>query len=168
MTASAWSGFHREIPQARLLIAGGIGYRKAKKTDASKTLEQTPGIELLGRVQRSELSHIYSLADALFFVKEGGPMVTSSKIYEYIATGLPIAALGAADVGARIEISDYPRVHWGDLADPVSGTRALVAAAADAAHSPALAHHSEQVLSFNRATTFEREAAGVISGAIGS
>ena len=164
--SAAWTGFREAIPNARLLVAGGIGYRKAMRTEASKLLEATPGIELLGRVPRAELSTAYGKADALLFAKEGGPMVTSSKIYEYVATGLPIAALGASDMGARGVIRDYPRVHWGDLSDPVSGARAFLAASADAANQPRLSNHSESVLHFNRAATFERAGGSIVDAVI--
>ncbi|MCH9815777.1 MAG: hypothetical protein K0U64_04900 [Actinomycetia bacterium] len=164
--AAAWSGFRDSIPNARLLIAGGIGYRRAKRTPASIALEGTAGIELLGRVPRAELSAAYAAADGLLFAKEGGPMVTSSKIYEYIATGLPIAALGAPDMGARTVVGDYPRVYWGDLADPVSGARAFMAATTDAASQPPLSNHAESVQHFNRAVTFEREAGHVIDSVV--
>jgi hypothetical protein len=45
------------------------------------------------------------------FLKEGSGMVTSGKVYEYVATGLPIVSMLAAQHDARRILDGYPRWH---------------------------------------------------------
>lgn len=156
LVAAAWRIFRNSNPTARLLMVGGIGYGNSISTPASQILAETPGVELMGRVNRRRLGEIYGQASVLLFAKEGGPLVTSSKIYEYVATGLPIAALGTPDLGTREEMAGYSLVHWGDLTNPASGSVAMELALADASVrrtqgvAPQAAHRFERSAAFSR------------------
>ncbi|MDR1633629.1 MAG: glycosyltransferase family 4 protein [Bifidobacteriaceae bacterium] len=112
-------------------------------------------IEFPGPAPRSDLPAIYADTDVLLFIKEGGPMATSSKIYEYTATGLPIASSMAAEHDARRVLEGRPL--WFDAAEhtPEGLARALVAAAEHdptAAELAAARTHGE---AFRRDRTFD-------------
>ncbi len=66
-------------------------------------------------------------------------MVTSGKVYEYVATGLPIASVLDPSHDAQRVLSGYPRWYPAAREDAASLAAALVAAAQDSAsHTDAL------------------------------
>ena len=89
------------------------------------------GVQILGSVPKSGVMDVYQESSVLVFFKEGRSLVTSSKIYEYMSTGLPIVAVVSWDHDSRRVLAGYPRVHFGDLDDPRSWSRALLAAHQD-------------------------------------
>jgi len=60
-------------------------------------------------------------------------MVTSGKIYEYMATGKPIAVVADSEQDSRRVLADYPRVHVAESTDADAVASAMAAALADAA-----------------------------------
>jgi glycosyltransferase involved in cell wall biosynthesis len=94
------------------------------------------GVKWSEPVLKRDLAAVYASADVLLFIKEGGPMATSGKVYEYTATGLPIASSMAPGHDARAVLGGRPL--WFDAAEhtPAGLAAALVAAAA---HEPTAA-----------------------------
>jgi hypothetical protein len=76
----------------------------------------------------------------LLFAKEGSRMVTSGKVYEYVATGLPIASVLEPEHDAQRVLSGYPRWYPAELQGARALANALVAAARDSRS------HSEDVV----------------------
>jgi hypothetical protein len=64
----------------------------------------------------------------LVFLAGGGRYVTSGKIFEYMATGLPIVSVHAPDIAAREVLRDYPLWFSADSLDVDELARSFVAA----------------------------------------
>lgn len=90
------------------------------------------GVHHRGPVEKSKVAGVYDDADALLLLLGAGRFVTSGKVYEYLATGLPIVSLHEPGNGASDILRDYPL--WFPARDlTVDGiSEALVAAAAAA------------------------------------
>lgn len=118
--------------RGRLRIVGQIGYWGASATEQDRLEREYrgDGIDFLGRVPTRAITDVYATSDALLFAKEGGAMVTSGKVYEYVATGLPVvAALEAVHDAWRV-LEGHERLFPADPADVPT----LAAAMVDALH----------------------------------
>ncbi len=121
----------RELTGARLQIVGQLGH-SGRGTAEQRQIAATyrrHGLVFRDRVAKGSIAEVYAESDLLVFAKEGEGFVTSGKIYEYVATGLPIASMIAPEHDARRVLSGYPR--WHDAAE--STTRAFADAAVRAA-----------------------------------
>lgn len=104
------------------------GSRGRKQADV---IRRTPSVRLRGRVPRSSLANEYADLDALVFVAPGGSNITAGKVYEYVATGLPIVALGAEGQDAMRVLGGYPRLHSAQLDDELAAVEAFCGAVSD-------------------------------------
>ncbi len=126
-------------PDAELRLYGGLGHVRANRTQQLLIQEsEAIGVRHMGRWPKARIAEAYRDIDVLVFAKEGGRMVTSGKVYEYVATGKPIAAVVETEHDSRRVLSAYPRVH---LAADDHGAEAwaeafLTAAADEDAHDP--------------------------------
>lgn len=102
-----------------------------------EALEAAQGVRVLGAVPKSGVTSVYEETAVLVFFKEGGSLVTSSKIYEYMATGSPIVAVIPKQHDSHRVLSGYPRAHIADLADPDSWAQAFLSAWTDAQNGDA-------------------------------
>ncbi len=93
------------------------------------------GVVHMGRWPKNRITEAYSDIDVLVFAKEGSGMVTSGKVYEYVATGLPITSTIEDEHDARRVLAGYPRWHPAAAQDPDALAAAMVEAAEDAAAS---------------------------------
>ena len=66
------------------------------------------GVTYSGPVAKRDLAALYSGWDALVFMHVGGRYVTSGKVYEYMATGLPIVSGHATEHDASVLLGGYP------------------------------------------------------------
>lgn len=91
-------------------------------------------ISYRGPVAKREIGRVYAGFDALLLVLGTGRYVTSGKVYEYAATGLPIVSVHDPGNAASDVLQDAP--SWFPVADlsPEQIAQALIAAA-DAAQS---------------------------------
>jgi hypothetical protein len=111
------------------------------------------GISLGRQVGRGGLTELYGQTDALVFIIHGGPMMTTGKVYEYAATGLPIVSVMVPEHDARRVLAG--RRLWFDAEEmsPAALARAFVAAAG---HQPTPA---EAAAARQQAGRYRREAA---------
>ncbi|MFN8125168.1 MAG: glycosyltransferase [Candidatus Nanopelagicales bacterium] len=138
---------------SRLVITGGLGYRE--QSPAQRELLRTAeadGVELRGPVPKADIADAYRECDVLVFAREGGGLVTSGKIYEYLASGLPIAAVVPAEHDSRRVLADAPRAHVRDDDAGDAWVEVLGAALADARDGSA----REAALSFGAALSRDR------------
>jgi len=105
------------------------------------------GISGRESVPRVSLGDLYRQTDVLVFLKEGKGMGPSGKIFEYLATGLPIIAALDQEHSARQILSGRELVFYSEAVESEALAQALVAVAQ---HQPtakevAQAHrHAEQ------------------------
>jgi len=96
-----------------------------------------PGLASLGishreRISRTALARVFGETDVLVFMVPGGPLVTSSRIYEYAATGLPIVAGVAPDHSAQKVLAGRDLVFQAGSVESNALSKAIIAAASRA------------------------------------
>ncbi|MEO8108309.1 MAG: glycosyltransferase [Actinomycetes bacterium] len=87
----------------------GAGYASGANAYA-KTIGQhgANGVRYHGPVPRSEVAKVYDDSDALVLALPGGRFMTSGKVYEYMASGLPIVSAHGYEHGAADILEGYP------------------------------------------------------------
>ncbi|MCL2802877.1 MAG: hypothetical protein FWD29_02800 [Micrococcales bacterium] len=108
------------------------------------------GIDHRDRISRTAMPDLYRQTDALVFMVQGGPLVTSSKIYEYIATGLPIVSATVRDHSARQVMAGRDLVFEAGAVQPDAIARAFVQAAERAPRPQETAQAHEHAEAFRR------------------
>lgn len=152
-----WRRVRDSQPQGELAIVGNIGFRQTLgrlQREQRDTMMATPGVAVSGRMAKQELQDLYATTDVLLFVKEGGGLVTSGKIYEYMATGRPIVALCSPDLDTLRVMAGYPRMWQADFRDHAAGA-AAIAAAFDAVGDGRLAQGQAHGAQFERRAILE-------------
>lgn len=66
------------------------------------------GLAYEGPISKREVANFYQSVDALLLILPPGKYVTGGKTAEYLATGLPIVSIHAADSAASTILRDYP------------------------------------------------------------
>jgi hypothetical protein len=118
-------------------------------------------------VPKADVANVYATWDALLLILIGGRFVTSGKVYEYMATGLPIVSLHEKDHDASFLLQDYPL--WTDahgenseqLARSFSAAARLVESATPEQRAAARAHASKYERHVIMAPAIERLVARV-------
>lgn len=151
LIAEAWRQARSRSPLlhgAELQMVGHFGHAGTMTAEqAALRAEFAPdGVVFPGRRSKDRIAAAYAETDALLFAKEGSRMVTSGKVYEYVASGRPIVAVVEREHDARRVLDGYPRLHDAgaasvdaasvDAASVDSVAAALVAAADDAVNHP--------------------------------
>jgi glycosyltransferase involved in cell wall biosynthesis len=103
-----------EMAQARADIWGSI---TAPKSVAAAILPDAEpyGVHYRGPVPKAQVTEVYEAADVLLLTLSAGRYVTSGKVYEYMATGLPIVSIHEPTNAASDVLRDYPL--WVPAAD---------------------------------------------------
>ncbi|WP_247673192.1 glycosyltransferase [Micromonospora sp. C51] len=66
------------------------------------------GVVVGGSVPKAEVVNFYSRWDVVVLMVTGGKYMTSGKVYEYMATGLPVVSAHEAEHDASTLLSTYP------------------------------------------------------------
>jgi hypothetical protein len=121
-------------PNAELRFYGQLGHAGFGEMSQVSLLDRNKpyGVKHLGRWPKTEIDHAYGQLDVLIFAKEGGSMVTSAKIYEYVATGRPIVTVADSSVDSWRVMRGYPRTHQPRSMTPKDLAETFVAAWQDA------------------------------------
>jgi glycosyltransferase involved in cell wall biosynthesis len=95
------------------------------------------GVHHRGPVAKSDVAAVYEESDVLLLVLGAGRFVTSGKVYEYLASGLPIVSVHEPGNGASDVLREYPL--WFPVEDLTATSigQALAAAADAARHADA-------------------------------
>lgn len=98
------------LADARLELHGHIGRSPDPSPAITAWLSaaEAEAITYEGPVPRSEVKHVYDRFDALVLALASGPGVTSGKVYEYAATGLPIVSVHERDSAASTLLRNNP------------------------------------------------------------
>lgn len=99
------------LADARLEFRGHMGAGYAAGTGGHATLVQErarDGVRYLGTVPKTEVAQVYSGWDAMLLAIIGGRYMTSGKVYEYLATGLPIVSAHVPEHDATEVLRGYP------------------------------------------------------------
>ena len=145
----AWHAVQASSSESNELhIFGDVGSARGAVTGIGARLVDAAddGVVLHGHVSKPRIADAYESVDALLFVKERSPLITSARVYEYAATGLPIAALGLRDTDAGRVLDGYPRLHLAPAG--IEGGAATIRAALQDAHSDGSDQRAETARAF--------------------
>ncbi|MFI7521384.1 glycosyltransferase [Micromonospora globbae] len=111
---NAWREARKQDPllrNARFEIRGHIGAGANREANGLTELIReaaVDGVSFGGPVRKAEVAETYAGWDALVLILIGGRYVTSGKVYEYMATGLPIVSVHEVDHDASRVLDGHP------------------------------------------------------------
>ncbi|MEI7778627.1 MAG: glycosyltransferase [Actinomycetes bacterium] len=125
------------ISNAKLDIRGYLGFYGTPRPELQAIVDGAldDGLKFGGSVPKTEVGNLYATWDVLLLVLGSGRYVTSGKVFEYLATGLPIVSVHDPGNAATDVLRGYP--SWFPAA---SLAPADIAAALSAAMQAAQAH----------------------------
>lgn len=107
---NGWSDALPHLPEgSELLLAGHLGYFGDRSPNLRETVD-TPvgGYSYLGPLQKREVASFYAGLDVVVVPIPKGEMVTSGKIYEALAIGIPLVCVQPRGGGARTLLDEHP------------------------------------------------------------
>ncbi len=149
---NAWKAAREKEPllaNARFEVRGHIGNgagREANRHTEILKQAEADGVHFGGPAAKAEVASIYSGWDAMVLILIGGRYVTSGKVYEYMATGLPIVSAHVVEHDASNVLSGHPLWTGAVGIDEEGLTESFVRAAhmavetSDEVHAEAMAH----------------------------
>jgi glycosyltransferase involved in cell wall biosynthesis len=111
------------------------------------------GLRYCGPLSKTAVGAAYAAFDVLLLVLGSGNYVTSGKVFEYLATGLPIVSVHDPSNAVSDVLRDYPRWHPTRSLAPTDVAEALLAAAEDVTRPQA----GVEVRALEYARQFRRE-----------
>ena len=100
---------HPEVAgTSRLLVVGMRTAHDSSLSDLGRRMDQRPTIERQARLGREEVLGLQQQADLLLHVGFGEKQVLPLKLFEYIASGRPIAQVGSG-MSEQVEIIERTR-----------------------------------------------------------
>ncbi|CAM3314251.1 glycosyl transferase [Nocardioides dubius] len=87
------------------------------------------GARYLGPLPKGQVRDVYAGFDVLLLIIGSGRYLTSGKVYEYMASGLPIVSVHDPSIDASRVLADYPGWFPAASLEPADIADALVAAA---------------------------------------
>ncbi|GAA2104735.1 hypothetical protein GCM10009841_23030 [Microlunatus panaciterrae] len=99
------------LADARFELRGHVGAganREANGITEALGAAAADGVSFGGAVSKGDVPALYDRWDVLILMLIGGRYVTSGKVYEYMATGLPIVSAHAAEHDASTVLQRYP------------------------------------------------------------
>ncbi|MGL4174373.1 MAG: glycosyltransferase [Actinomycetota bacterium] len=99
------------MSRSTLEFRGHMGAGIAKAANAHARLisqYSNDGVSYLGPVAKKDVAGVLAEWDVLVLVLTGGEYVTSGKVYEYMATGLPIVSAHVGTHAAAEVLTGYP------------------------------------------------------------
>src|SRR5690606_3817139 len=98
------------VARSKLTFRGRLGHFAEPDAVAAALLNEyrDESVSYLGPVSKTQVSEVYQGFDALLLIISRSRYVTSGKVFEYAATGLPIAALHHPETAATEVLSGHP------------------------------------------------------------
>ena len=158
-TLEGWRRARAESPliaRSRLVIAGRLGHFATPDPAALALLDEfaADGVEYAGPVSKTDVSRVYRGFDVLLLILGASRYVTSGKVFEYAATGLPIVSIHDRVTAASETLTGYPSWHL----TPALTTEAIAATLIAATGDPAVHDPARQQQNQGWAKRFERSA----------
>jgi glycosyltransferase involved in cell wall biosynthesis len=137
------------LANARFEVRGhnGHGARRGANLQADLLRDaESDGVTYGGPVAKAEVAAAYARWDAMVLILIGGRYVTSGKVYEYMATGLPIVSAHAIEHDASNVLKGHPLwtgargIDAKAIADAFVDAAHLAVESTEAQHAEAMAH----------------------------
>lgn len=137
---AGWRTAHERDPRVRTATAaihGYLGFYATPRPDLLKLVEEAAdtGVSYEGPAGKSDIGAVYDSFDVLLLILGAGAYVTSGKVFEYIATGLPIVSVHDPGNATSQVLQGYPlwfpaaSLEPGDVADALSRAAAAAVSA---------------------------------------
>lgn len=116
---------------ARAELYGYLGFSAVPDAELATELRRAEdaGVSYRGPLAKQDVGPRYAEFDVLLLLLGNGRFVTSGKVFEYMASGLPIVSVHATDLDATTVLRDYPLWFPAARLDGPSVAAALTAAA---------------------------------------
>lgn len=149
---NAWRAARAKEPllaNATFEVRGHIGNGSGREANRhAEVLKQAEvdGVRFGGPAAKAEVASIYARWDAMVLILIGGRYVTSGKVYEYMATGLPIVSAHVVEHDASNVLRGHPLWTGAVGIDEEGLTESFIKAAhmavetSDEVHAEAMAH----------------------------
>jgi glycosyltransferase involved in cell wall biosynthesis len=149
---NAWRTARRSEPllaNARFEVRGHIGAGANRESNAhTEILKQAEEDNVFfgGPAAKAEVASIYASWDAMVLILIGGRYVTSGKVYEYMATGLPIVSAHVVEHDASNVLQGHPLwtgavgIDEEKLAESFARAARMAIETTDEEHAEAMAH----------------------------
>ncbi|MGC5616679.1 glycosyltransferase [Georgenia sp. Z1491] len=129
-----------DVARARLVLRGHVGHQGApdERTLAMLAEFAGDGVEHGGPVPRAEVAQVYAGFDVLALPLIPGRYVTSGKVFEHAATGLPVVSVHGPESAASSVLEGHPAwvltesMSADDVADALVAGAALARSATPA------------------------------------
>ncbi len=99
------------VARSRLEVRGQIGSGAAREANAHMELLRQragDGVSFGGPAPKAEVPDIFASWDVLILMIMGGKYMTSGKVYEYMATGLPVMSAHEVEHDATTVMTGHP------------------------------------------------------------
>jgi glycosyltransferase involved in cell wall biosynthesis len=99
------------LARSTLDVHGRLGHFAAPDLRVKELLDKyrDDGVVFHGKVSKTDVARTYSRFDGLALILGRSKYITSGKVFEYVATGLPIAALHHPETASTTVLASYPR-----------------------------------------------------------
>jgi glycosyltransferase involved in cell wall biosynthesis len=132
---------------ARLEIYGYLGHFGAANVEFAEALDRARGygVTFEGPVSKAMIGDTYRSLDALVLALGTGRYVTSGKVYEYAATGMPVVSVHDQANAATDVLRDSPArvatrsLSTADIAEAISATARMALSQSDSQRAEAQA-----------------------------
>ncbi|GAA1750078.1 glycosyltransferase [Luedemannella helvata] len=134
-TLTGWRLARRADPlvaRSRFEVRGHVGAAALREANRHAQLlrEAAPhGVVFGGPVPKGDVAGCYGRWDALVLIQRGGVHMTSGKVYEYMAAGLPVVSAHTSGHGVSAVLAGYPLWTGETGLDPDRLAAAFAAAA---------------------------------------
>lgn len=143
------------VARARMELYGNLGHSGRAGSVEAALLRSAAVHEVHygGSLGKATVRDAYETFDVLLFLAGGGKYVTSGKIFEYMATALPIISCHVPEVAAADVLRDYPL--WFPVQDLAPD--AVAAAISRACEAAVTADEATRRACVEHAARYERE-----------
>jgi glycosyltransferase involved in cell wall biosynthesis len=127
------------LMRSRAELYGYLGHYQRPNPRMQRLVREAVSVEMryCGPIPKTDVQVVYDRFDALLLVLGTGRYVTSGKVYEYLATGLPIVSVHDSRNAASEVLQGYPLWFPARDLSPTNVADALTAAAEAAASADA-------------------------------
>jgi glycosyltransferase involved in cell wall biosynthesis len=144
-----------DLAGARAKIHGYLGFYAQPRADMLATINEASaaGVSYAGPVGKGEIAKAYDEFDVQLLMLGKGRYVTSGKVFEYLATGLPIVSVHDPENAASDVLRGHPL--WFPVAEVTPA--GIAAALTEAAHAARTADEGVRAKAREFGTSYRRD-----------